>query len=152
MNFYRASIKVLHSSRCQYATILYHTYYINLAILAKTTDSPRAYMKQILQPMCFSRGGERERGVFSQLCSRLHGRPPLVSDCDHFLAWRFYSFPSVLTSCKRPLDACAWFSLFGAYTTPLTVYDDVSVTTWNYKYTSVTQKLQSINSLPIVDV
>ena len=68
------------------------------------------------------------------------------------LAWRFYSFPSVLTSCKRPLDACAWFSLFGAYTTPLTVYDDVSVTTWNYKYTSVTQKLQSINSLPIVDV
>ena len=32
----------------------------------------------------FLRGGGR--GVVSQLYSRLHVRPPLVSDCDHFLA------------------------------------------------------------------
>ena len=39
------------------------------------------------------------------------------------------------------------------HTTPLRVYDeDVSVTIRNYKYTSVTEKLHAINSLPKVDV
>ena len=43
--------------------------------------------------------------------------------------------------------------MFGVYTTPLSVYDeDVSVTITNYMYTSVTEKLHAINSLPKVDV
>ena len=53
----------------------------------------------------------------------------------------------VRTSCTLPLDPPL------NYTAPLRVYDaDVSVTIRNYKYTSVTQKLHAINSLPKVDV
>ena len=40
----------------------------------------------------------------SPIIRTLRKRPPLISDRNHFLAWRFYSFPLSSNSCKRPLD------------------------------------------------